>query len=351
MISADVAYPPSADWLRRTMVPTLRRFPDTATWMSLRAGAALIGERVGLAAEVGRRLLDSPVTPRIAMYSPSGQSVSKAICFLFREGEDEPRIVVKAMAEPRFDWRLRKEAAVMETIRDRVKGDEGVTSALPPQPLLADASAGEFVVAEPFDPVGVAAGSGTREQAFEWLRAFQLASSPGERPWDGADEAVAAVRQAWRLAGRAKEDAVVARVRALLAPVATATVPLCAVHGDFWRENVAVRDGRVRVYDWEWAAVEGSPLFDLWTYELAELRLLARSGAESLDDHLAAALERVRTELRLRRLDDGLALATLAPVLGALSFRIRTRLDMPDEMERHSLPVMASAERLLEIEP
>ncbi len=162
MISADMAYPPAADWLRRTMVPTLRRLPDTATWMSLRAGAALIGERIGLAAEVGLRLLDSAVTPRIAMYSPSGQPVSKAICFLFREGEKEPQIVVKAMAEPRFDWRLRREAAVVETIRSRVEGDDRVTSALPPRPLFAGESAGEFVVAEPFDPVGVAAGSGTR---------------------------------------------------------------------------------------------------------------------------------------------------------------------------------------------
>jgi hypothetical protein len=125
------------------------------------------------------------------------------------------------------------------------------------------------------------------------------------------------------------------------------TLPRCAVHGDFWRGNVAARDGSVRVYDWEWAAADGMPLFDLWTYELAELRLLARAGGGQLESELGNALVRLQTELRRRELDDRLALATLAPVLGALSFRIRKRLAMPDEMERHSLAVMAAAERLL----
>ena len=30
MISADMGYPPAAEWLRRTLVPTLRRLPDAA---------------------------------------------------------------------------------------------------------------------------------------------------------------------------------------------------------------------------------------------------------------------------------------------------------------------------------
>jgi hypothetical protein len=34
-------------------------------------------------------------------------------------------------------------------------------------------------------------------------------------------------------------------------------------------------------------------------------------------------------------------------VLGGLSFRIRNVLRMPDEMERHSISVMAAVERLL----
>jgi hypothetical protein len=88
-------------------------------------------------------------------------------------------------------------------------------------------------------------------------------------------------------------------------------------------------------------------VFDLWTYDLAELRLRARAGEGSLERHLGPALERVRGELRQRGLDERFALATLAPVLGALSFRVRTRLAMPDEMERHSIAVMRAAEELL----
>lgn len=81
MIAADMGYPPAAEWLRLTMVPTLRRLPDAAAWMALRARAALVVERQGLAAQVGERLLEGRV--RIAMLSPSGQPVSKALCFLF----------------------------------------------------------------------------------------------------------------------------------------------------------------------------------------------------------------------------------------------------------------------------
>ena len=346
MISADMGYPPAAEWLRRTMVPTLRRLPDAATWMSLRARAALIGETDGLAARIGASVLAG--RPRVAMYSPSGQAVSKAVCFLFSEGDREPQVVVKAMAEPRFAWRLRTESALLETIRSRI-ADERFAATLPSPPLLTRELDGDFLVAEQFDPLAAATGSGTRDQALEWLRRFQAASSSDERPWtvDDEREALDAVLGAWRLAGTGTEDQVAARVRELMAPLRGSAVPRCPVHGDFWRGNVAALDGSVRVFDWEWAALDGTPLVDLWTYELAELRLLARQGERALDDELAAALARVQAELASRRLDERLALATLAPTVGALSFRIRTRLEMPDEMERHSVPVLAAAERLL----
>jgi len=124
-------------------------------------------------------------------------------------------------------------------------------------------------------------------------------------------------------------------------------MPRCAIHGDFWHGNVAAREGSVRVYDWEWAVLDGIPLVDLWTYELANLRIHARDGGGKLDDSLRDALQHVRAGLRRRALDERLALATLAPVLGELSFRVRRRLRMPDEMERASIAVMAAAERLL----
>jgi Phosphotransferase enzyme family len=351
MISADMGYPPAAEWLRRTMVPTLRRLPDAATWMSLRARAALIAEGEGLAVEVGARVAATAAPLRIALFSPSGQAVSKVVCFMLPEGEDQPRIVVKAIAEPRFSARLRAESALLEAIRTRIRHDPAVARTLPPAPLFAGEAAGEFVLAEPFDALGSATGSGTLGRAIEWLRGFQAASFAGERRWDEEDEraAVRATQNAWRLARLPDEDAVVARNRTLLAPLRGTLVPRCAVHGDFWRHNVAAADGEVRVYDWEWARLDGTPVFDLWTYDLAELRERAREGEGqgSLERHLETALGRVRGELRQRGLDDRLALATLPPVLGALSFRVRTRLAMPDEMERHSIAVMRAAERLL----
>jgi hypothetical protein len=348
MIAADMGYPPAAEWLRRTMVPTLRRLPDAAAWMSLRARAALIAETDGLAARIGTTITRAR-PPRIALYSPSGQPVSKAICFLFREGDREPHMVVKAMAEPRFDWRLRQEAGLVESIRGLIGEDERLAATLPEPPLLADHVDGEFVVAEPFDTLGGATGAATQEQALEWLRAFQVASSSHDRQWDADDErtAIQATSDAWRSAGLHTEDLVARRVRSLLEQARGTIVPRCAVHGDFWRGNVAARAGAIRVYDWEWAVLDGTPVVDLWSYELAELRLLAREGETSLDDPLAAALRRVEEELRRRHLDDRLALATLAPVLGGLSFRIRNVLRMPDEMERHSISLMAAVERLL----
>jgi hypothetical protein len=349
MISADMGYPPAAEWLRRTLVPTLRRLPDAAGWMALRAGAVLVAERRGLAEQLGERVLGSGPRVRIAMFSPSGQPVSKVICFLLREGEQEPRLVVKAMAEPHFSGRLRSESKLLAAVRDRVAHDVRVAGALPPAPLFAGEFGAEFMLAEPYDPLGTATGSGTREEAVQWLRAFQEASYTRPRPWDADDArwALDVTRDTWRLAGRAAEDAVLERLRGLLGELRRRPVPRCAVHGDFWRGNVAARDGRIRIYDWEWSELDGTPLFDLWTYELAELRVRARAGERALEPPLRAALARVEEELLQRGLDERLALVTLAPVLGGLSFRIRRRLDMPDEMEQPSTAVIAAAERLL----
>jgi hypothetical protein len=349
MISADMGYPPAAEWLRATMVPTLRRLPDAAAWMALRAGAALVAEQPGLAADVAQRVLGRSSPVRIAMYSPSGQAVSKVICFMFAEGDAAPRLVVKGMAEPRFSDRLRTESAVLESVRARVAHDAYVVAALPPAPLLAHDVAPDFVLAEPFDALGEATGSGGRTQAHEWLEAFQAASCTRTEPWGVHDDrwAVGSTRDAWSLARRPAEEVVVERVRALVAPLRGAPMPRCAIHGDFWHGNVAARKGSVRVYDWEWAVLDGIPLVDLWTYELANLRIHARDGGGMLDDSLRDALRHVRAGLRRRALDERLALATLAPILGELSFRVRRRLRMPDEMERASITVMAAAERLL----
>jgi hypothetical protein len=348
MICADAGYPPAAEWLRRTMAPRLRRLPDAATWTALRAGALVVAQRAGLAEQVARPLMGTRAPLRVAMFSPSGQAVSKVICFVFREGDEQPQLVVKAMAEARFSPRLRVETAVLEEIRERVGHDPAVAGALPPPPAFAAEWAGEFVVAEPLDPLGSATGTATRESAQEWLRAFQAASRLRERPWDPADDrwVLDTARESWRLAGR-RSEAVVAKLVALLAPLQGTAVPRCAVHGDFWRGNIAAANGAMRVYDWEWAELEGLPFTDLWTYELAELRIRARHDRRDLDGALSRAVERIRAEVARRGLDERLARATLVPVLGSLSFRVRRRLAMPDELEETSIAIMAAAERLL----
>jgi hypothetical protein len=283
------------------------------------------------------------------MYSPSGQAVSKALCFLFREGDRNPRIVVKAMAEPRFGWRLRRESSTLESIRRRIGHAVHVADALPPPPLFAENTAGDFVLAEPYDPLGTATGAGSREHALGWLRAFHDASSDGAEPWGVAGERALLedVEDAWRLAGLDVEG-VVEPLRRLVMHLRGVSLPRCPVHGDFWRGNVAVRNDAVRIYDWEWAELTGNPLFDIWTYELGELRIRANEGLTSVDEPLAFALDRVRAELMVRRIDERFALAVLPAVIGTLAFRIRRRLNMYDGLETPSIALMGATQRLLQ---
>jgi hypothetical protein len=349
IICADVGYPPTAEWLRRTIVPTLRRLPDAAAWLALRAGGALVPERPGLASRAATEAVDLGAAPRVALYSPSGQAVSKAISFVFAQGESEPRAVVKAMADPRFSARLRRETEALDAVRRRVAQVPAVWNALPPAALSAGELDGEFVTVERLDRLALATGAAARKPALAWLRAFQDASSDGRQPWtaDEAGRATAAVQDAWRLAPAPSAADVADRVGALLGAMVGAPMPRCAVHGDFWRGNIAAVGDDLRVADWEWAASDGTPLFDLWTYELAELRWRAAKGERELEPALSAALGRVCDGLAERSLDSRWAMAMLAPVLAELSFRIRRRIGVPDGMEAPSMVVMRAAERLL----
>jgi aminoglycoside phosphotransferase (APT) family kinase protein len=350
MISADVAYPPAAEWLRKTMVPTLRRLPDAATWMALRAGAAIVADGPGLAERAARGVLPAQTVPRVCMHSPAGHAVSKAICFLFVDGEAEPRVVVKAMADPRFADRLRGETKVLETIADRVSHEPAVAAALPARPIATAELDGEFALVESVDPLAPATGRAGRSPSLVWLRAFHRASTTGTAIWvpAAASRAVATVRDAWLAAAPVSAEAMTNRAAVLLERLLGSELPRCAVHGDFWRGNIAVADGKLRVFDWEWARPDGMPLFDLWTYELAELRLQAARGERRLTPGLHAALAAVREELEFRGLDPSWALATLLPVLAEFTFRVRTCLGTPSSIEGPSMAVMAAAERLFD---
>jgi len=111
--------------------------------------------------------------------------------------------------------------------------------------------------------------------------------------------------------------------------------------------NMAQLDGRLRVYDWEWAQPEGPPFFDLWTIELGLLRRKAEEGSARLVELTRDALAPVRAEHVHRGLDPRFALAMLGPSLGQLMFRIRRTTGSPGGAETESVHLMAAAELLL----
>ena len=101
-------------------------------------------------------------------------------------------------------------------------------------------------------------------------------------------------------------------------------VPRSAVHGDFWRGNVAGSDGDLRVHDWEWGRLEGLPTFDPWTYALADVRL-ERNGGSCRDGALSRQADRVVTCLAAAGLPPELATLTVAPTLAELALRAEER--------------------------
>jgi hypothetical protein len=353
-IMADLGYPPAAAWLRRTFEPDApqRRVVGPATWSALRARGLVVGPPSRLIRDAVKGATDRDMTGlRLGLYSVAGVSNSKAACFVFEEGAEEPTLVVKVMPDAAFADRLRHETDVVETFRGLLGPGSAAADALPLRPLFAGTAAEDFAVVQPVDPMAVGTGLLTEPAAaLAWLRGFHEGTTTTVRPWDEADTRTAMdpVRYAWRRARPANADAVVSRVERLLGEVEGVPVPRCGVHGDFWRDNIAQQDGHLRVYDWEWAQPEGLPFFDLWTAELGLLRRQAEEGSPHLVALTREALARVRAEHVRRGLDERFALAMLAPSLGQLTFRIRRATGSPGGAEAESVHMMAATELLLE---
>jgi hypothetical protein len=349
-LAIDPGYPPAADWFRRALERPPRRFPDAATWNVVRARALLLGRADGLAFAAAERAL-GPASGRrrVALYVHAGHPISKAVCFVFDPADSEPRAVVKAMPVRRYSQRLRDEVEHLAAIRALVSQEREVAAALPPAPLFAGNVDDDYVVVEDLDRLVGATGRAERAAALDWLAAFQAASSQATAPWSERDDAdtLGVIDAAWL---RARPDAramVLDRTRSLLSELRGAPVPRCAVHGDFWRGNIARTGGQLRIFDWEWASLHGAPMFDLWTYELAELRVRAAAGDDDFAAPLRDALERVAAELSRRSLPTELAPATLPAVLARLAFRIHGATGFEDRMEKPSARVMASVEDVL----
>jgi hypothetical protein len=351
LVMVDVGCPRAAAWLRETLESPARtrRFPGAATWNALRARGLLLGRPGRLALDAAERALGRPLRrPRLAIYSPTGARDSKATAFVFERGEQLPSVVVKMMPDSRFASRLRFETESVEALRRSLHAPE-VEQALPLSPLYAGELNGDYVVAQPLDPLASATAAQAREPSLVWLRSFHEATTTGVDPWTSADDhrELELVRDAWERAHPERAAAVVSRVSELLASLHGLPVRRCAMHGDFWRGNIAFDGGRIRVYDWEWFQPGQPPFFDLWLYELGELRRLAQERPAGLDEGLAAALERVRAEVETGAHDPRFALATLAPSIALISFRERRATGLPGSGEEGSIRVMVASEKLV----
>ena len=337
-------------WVQRTFEPKARRAPHV--WHLLRARAALRSTPAhgAVLAAAHAALGREPERPRVALYSPSGARLAKVTAFVFERDEETPSLVVKAMATPSQRARLQHESDVVEALRDRLRAAPEVQAALPLAPLWRGELDGEVLLAQPVDPMAGHHAGVDDAVAVAWLRRFQSATERARTAWSAADtdRALASVRQAWGFARPRTGRAMVAAIARRLRDLEGEEAPVCAVHGDFWRGNLAAVGDALRVYDWEWARLEGRPFLDVWTYELADLE---RSTAGVADDRLAEWCAnrgaRIEQQLRERGLDPRFALATLAPSLAELSFRVRILTGMPGGNEAGARRLMAALEELL----
>lgn len=335
-----------AAWLRRTFEPWVRRRPDAATWSALRARSLVLASGPGSALLAAEEALGRPLGgAALGCVSDSGHELAKLLCFVFEAGASEPVVVAKGIPRPGEGERLVGETDMTRALRERLPA--GLAEALPPDPLWTGRVAGDDIVVERPDPLAAATGREDRAAALGWLRGFHEATAH-DRWGTDADLAAADDMLGYAAAQAALSDAAAlkARWRELWDEVRSLAPPRCAVHGDFWRGNVAVDGGRLRVYDWEWTSPSGHPLLDLWSYELGALRGRADSP-ETVADELAAACRRVEDELAARGLDRRLALALLAPVTAELGYRVRRVRGTPPDHEDRPAALLLGAARLI----
>ncbi|HVG76460.1 MAG TPA: phosphotransferase, partial [Thermoleophilaceae bacterium] len=338
--------PEVAAWVRDTFEPLARRRLDAATWSTLRSRSLVIARGPGTALTAAENALGRSLDgAALGCMSDSGHVLAKLLCFVFERGEREPSVVAKAIPKETEGERLLEEVRVTASIRDRLSSD--VAAALPENPFWTGrVGADDFVVELP-DPLAGATGREDRGLALGWLRRFHEETAH-ERWGTEADltEADEMLDFAAEQAGIADRAALRASWRALWSESAGDQLPRCAVHGDFWRGNIAVDGTRLRVYDWEWTAPSGHPLLDLWSYELGELR--GRAGSPGgIEPELRAALRRVEAELEERGLDHRLALALLLPVTAEVGYRVRRRRGTPPDHEDRPRALLRAAAALV----
>jgi len=345
-VAFDPRNPRAGDWLRRVHEPAARRRRVTgaATWQALRARALLLPTGSSPAVEVAARALGRRLSsPDVAFLSSNG-SRNKVMCFVFEGAASTPTAVVKTMADwRRADW-LRREVDMLAAIRERTEQAPAVARRLPSRPLLTGTAGRDYFIVESIDRLAPRTGKADRSSSLAWLSEFHDATTENHAAWSEHDAHVAieAVERGWRRYRRSAADAVVDEVRRRMIALLGRPVPRCGLHGDFWRGNIAGSADDLRVYDWEWAQLRCPPFFDMWTYELADLRADAVRPGACVEDELAAALPRVRGQISRAGLDEDFAEATLAPSAAILAIRIRDATATPNGWE-DAAPVLFRA--------
>jgi hypothetical protein len=335
LVAVDLRVPGPAAWVERTFFAAkgdgfrarplgwLRRAIGEATWSALRARALLVGPPADAIVEVAERALARPLRdPHFALYSTSSFA-AKASVFVFEGRAREPSLLVLGASSPSQAAKVRAELGVVEEFRARLRSEPEIVAALPASPLLIGEAPGECLAALPVDWIATWTGHEDRQAALAWLERFQRATSGPSQVLGEAGAERVIVEEAWRTLRPGSLAPVLRRLDERFRSLNESPFESCAVHGDFWRGNIAHRNGEIRVYDWEWARRKGPPMFDLWTYELGELRAVADAGSTGLASGFDAAVRRVERGLRRRGIDVRLAVAALGPVLGDLAIRFR----------------------------
>jgi hypothetical protein len=319
-------------------------------WQSARARALVVSHgqpALVSAAEavIGRKLAG----PRVSLYSSSA-CAGKVTCFISESGKATPTVVVKAMADPRDAWWLREEVRKLGAVRARLSSE--LKDALLPEPLFAGELNDEYVVVEAFCSLenwgdrSVAA----RARAHAWLRDFHRCTNRGVALWHRSDTiaAMASVGAAWSLVRPRVAQTIMGACESRLSQLEGCQLPRCAVHGDFSAGNLAFAHGRLKVLDWEWADLDGTPHFDLWCYELAELhRRMGKLGPREAEGLLRDSLDLVEAQLASAGVEPDFALATLPVVLSELVVRVRRTLGTAGLWELRGGDLMAAVERLV----
>jgi aminoglycoside phosphotransferase (APT) family kinase protein len=217
---------------------------------------------------------------------------------------------------------------------------------MPDEPLLVGRVGGETVVVQRCNPVTANCEPATDRRALDWLVAFQRATATTSRPWsdDDSQEVLTTVERA--LAGPGTEAArdLLPALRSRLHRLHGVDLPRCAVHGDFWRGNLAFEGDRLRVYDWEWSRPEGLPFFDHATWEWGVLRPTER---KVFPGAVRAAVDRVAQRLPHAGIPADVAPVALVYAAAELSTRVEREFGRAGAIGGAATQILAALGTLL----